>query len=64
MKNVKSNISFFIDEKIRSNSTIIFNTVGSKVFEQEKLKTGNIGLSTLTRIITWKVIKNKTHEKL
>jgi hypothetical protein len=39
MKNVKSNISFFIDEKIRSNSTIIFNTVGSKVFEQVNLKT-------------------------
>jgi hypothetical protein len=59
MKNVKSNISFFIDEKIRSNSTIIFNTVGSKVFEQVNLKNRNIGLSTSTRIITWKVIKNK-----
>jgi hypothetical protein len=59
MKNVKSNISFFIDEKIRSNSTIIFNTVGSKVFEQVNLKNHNIGLSTSTRIITWKVIKNK-----
>jgi hypothetical protein len=59
MKNVKSNISFFIDEKIRSNSTLIFNTVGSKVFEQVNLKNRNIGLSTSTRIITWKVIKNK-----
>lgn len=59
MKNIKSHISHIIDNKIKDNSLMIFNIVGDKIYNQVNFKTGDYGLSNLTRIIVWKDLRNK-----